>query len=80
MRLISDCRALEQQYDILLEHAQLEEPQPTRTGSKGRHKRTKGRNLLERLQKFKPAVLAFAAMKRFRLQITKQNGISGQLK
>jgi transposase len=51
---------IEQQYDILLEQAQVEEPQPTRTGSKGRHKRTKGRNLLERLQKFKPAVLAFA--------------------
>ncbi len=51
---------IEQQYDRLLEQAQIEEPQPTRTGSRGRHKRTKGRNLLERLQKFKPDVLAFA--------------------
>lgn len=51
---------IEQQYNMLLEQADVEEPPPTRTGSKGRHKRTKGRNLLERLQKFKPAVLAFA--------------------
>jgi transposase len=51
---------IEQQYDILLQQAQLEEPQPKKTGSKGRLKRTKGRNLLERLQKYKSAVLAFA--------------------
>lgn len=40
--------------------AQDEEPPPIRIGARGKLKRTKGRNLLERLQKFKPAVLAFA--------------------
>jgi transposase len=51
---------IEQKYDNLLEQAQEEEPPPIKTGKRGRYKRTKGRNLLERLQKFKPAVLAFA--------------------
>ena len=51
---------IEQKYDTLLQQAQKEEPKPIRTGIKGKYKRTKGRNLLERLQKFKPAVLAFA--------------------
>lgn len=51
---------IEQTYDNFLELAQEEEPPPIRTGKRGRYKRTKGRNLLERLQKFKPAVLAFA--------------------
>lgn len=43
-----------------MELAQGEEPPPVKTGKRGRSKRTKGRNLLERLQKYKPAVLAFA--------------------
>lgn len=51
---------IEQQYDRLLGQANTEEPQPVRTGKRGRLKGTKGRNLLERLQKFKGAVLAFA--------------------
>jgi transposase len=51
---------IEQKYDNILEVAQKEEPEPIKTGKKGKYKRTKGRNLLERLQKFKPAVLAFA--------------------
>lgn len=52
--------AIEQQYDRLLAQAQVEEPPPIRTGRKGKPKRTKGRNLLERLEKHKGAVLAFA--------------------
>jgi transposase len=51
---------IEQKYDTLLQYAQKEEPEPIRTKPKGKYKRTKGRNLLERLQKLKPAVLAFA--------------------
>ena len=51
---------IEQKYDILLQQAQKEEPEPIKINSRGKYKRTKGRNLLERLQKLKPAVLAFA--------------------
>jgi transposase len=51
---------IEQKYDRILELAQGEEPPPIKTGKRGRYKRTKGRNLLERLQMHKPAVLAFA--------------------
>ena len=51
---------IEQQYDNLLGQAQVEEPPPVNTGNKGKPRHTKGRNLLERVQKFKSAVLAFA--------------------
>lgn len=51
---------IELNYDLIISHAQIEEPQPVKTGKKGKLKKTKGRNLFERLQKFKPAVLAFA--------------------
>jgi transposase len=52
--------AIEQRYDLILEQAQKQEPPPEKTGTRGKLKRTKGRNLMERLQKYKPAVLAFA--------------------
>jgi transposase len=48
------------EYDQLCEMADIEEPLPETTGKKGKRKRTKGRNLLIRLQKHKDAVLAFA--------------------
>ena len=51
---------IEQQYDRLLTQAQAEEPPPISNGNRGKPRRTKGGNLMERLQKFKPAVLAFA--------------------
>jgi len=51
---------IEQNYDEILRQANLEEPMPIKTTKRGRLKRSKGRNLLLRLQKFKPAVLAFA--------------------
>ena len=47
-------------YDVLCHRAQQEEPPPQRTHPNGKRKRTKGRNLLERLIKYKAAVLAFA--------------------
>ncbi len=50
----------EKRYDRLLEAGEREEPPPERTGAKGKSKRTKGRNLLERLMKYKEAVLRFA--------------------
>jgi transposase len=48
-------------YDVLCHRAQQEEPPPQRSHPKGKRKRTKGRNLLERLIKYKSAVLAFAS-------------------
>lgn len=50
----------ELQYDSLLQEGFSQEPEPIKTSKKGKLKRTKGRNLLERLQKYKSAVLAFA--------------------
>jgi transposase len=47
-------------YDAVCQRAQQEEPPPTRGHRRGKAKRTKGRNLLERLIKYKAAVLAFA--------------------
>ncbi len=47
-------------FDSICNIAQKAEPPPIRVSKRGRAKRTKGRNLLERLIKYKPAVLAFA--------------------
>jgi len=53
-------KEIEEKYDLILSQADIEEPQPIKTGKRGKLKSTKGRNLFIRLQKFKPAVLAFA--------------------
>jgi transposase len=48
-------------YDRICEIAEKAEPPPIKTpGKKGKYKRTKGRNLVERLIREKKAVLAFA--------------------
>jgi transposase len=47
-------------YDAVCHRAQQEEPRPHRLPQKGKPKRTKGRNLLERFIAYKAAVLAFA--------------------
>jgi transposase len=47
-------------FDSICNIAQKAEPPPKRVSQRGRAKRTKGRNLLERLIKYKSAVLAFA--------------------
>lgn len=48
-------------YDELLALARAEEPPPEKKpGQRGRAKGTKGYNLLQRLEKYKPAVLAYA--------------------
>lgn len=47
-------------FDKICEKAQIEEPSSQVSGKRGKRKRTKGRNLLERLIKHKDAVLAFA--------------------
>jgi transposase len=46
-------------FDRIIEEAEREEPSPTRKVKTGRAKATKGRNLFERMQKRKSAVLAF---------------------
>lgn len=51
---------IEAEFDKIIQQGQQEEPLPPQTGKKGRKKRTKGRNLLERLENLKAAVLAFA--------------------
>ena len=51
---------IETEFDEIIQIGQLEEPEPKKTGEKGKAKRTKGRNLLERLLKYKQEVLAFA--------------------
>ncbi len=51
---------IEARFDRICKIADLIEPPPKKPQGKGRHKRTKGRNLLERLIKHKDAVLAFA--------------------
>ena len=58
--VISDFDAYEQRYDEILEIGEQEEPEPFRRNQKGKLKRTPGRNLLERLKKYKAAVLLFA--------------------
>jgi transposase len=48
-------------YDLICAIAEKSEPAPLKTqGKKGKYKRTKGRNLIERLIKEKDAMLAFA--------------------
>jgi len=48
-------------YDLICEIAEKSEPPPLKVkGKKGKYKRTKGRNLIERLIKEKDAMLAFA--------------------
>ena len=52
---------IESKYDRICRIGEKSEPPPMKTaGRKGRYKRTKGRNLVERLIKEKDAVLAFA--------------------
>jgi len=52
---------IEARYDRILVNGNLAEPPPMKTiGKRGRYKRTKGRNLLERLISEKESMLAFA--------------------
>jgi transposase len=63
---------IEERFDQIIRIGQLEEPQPQKTGKKGKLKRTKGRNLLERLEKYKVEVLAFA----FNVQVPFTNNLA----
>ena len=50
---------LRKHYQIILEHAEQEEP-PPQQGKRGRPKQSRGRNLLDRLRTYQDSVLAFA--------------------
>jgi transposase len=58
--VIAEMRAAEAGYRAILRSGEEEEPPPQRTHAKGKLKRTKGRNLLERLSKYQEEVLRFA--------------------
>jgi transposase len=58
----SDSEKYRQEYRVILKEAEKESPPPDETkreGKRGRLKRTKSRNLLERLQNFEEDVLRF---------------------
>ena len=56
---IGEIEKYEKSYERVLRKGEKEEP-PPKKGARGRAKRTKGRNLLERLKKHQEAVLRFA--------------------
>ena len=58
--IIEEIGDYKESYQALLEEADKEEPPPERVKRKGKLKRTKGRNLLERLRKHEESVLRFA--------------------
>ena len=58
--IIQEIVEYEKRYLEIIRVGEAEEPPPKRTNPKGKMKRTKGRNLLERLSKYKDLVLMFA--------------------
>ena len=58
--VITEMSRYEARYREILSAGEAEEPEPARVKTKGKLKRTKGRNLLERLQRYEEAVLRFA--------------------
>ncbi len=61
--IIRNIRRYEKNYDEILSQAEKEEPPPEKREGRGKMKRTRGRNLLERLRKHKEAVIRFAKEK-----------------
>jgi transposase len=57
---LAEFAGYERRYEKILAGGEKEEPPPERVHRKGQLKRTKGRNLLERMRKHKEAVLRFA--------------------
>ena len=57
---IKELGRFELRYNEIIKEAEEEEPPPQKVHQKGKLKRTKGRNLLERLHKHKESVLLFA--------------------
>ena len=61
--IIQEIGKYEKKYEAILKSGDKEEPPPKRTSQKGKWKRTKGRNLLERMSKYRESVLLFAKRK-----------------
>ncbi len=59
--IIQERESYQQSYQEILRHGEVEEPAAEKVNPKGKWKRSKGRNLLERLRKYEAAVLRFAA-------------------
>lgn len=53
-------KEIEQQYDAIIKDGKSQEPPPIQSGKRGKYKRSKGLNLLERLERHKTSVLAYA--------------------
>lgn len=58
--VVAEIGKYKENYQAVLEEAEKAEPPPERVNRKGKLKRTKGRNLLERLRKHEESVLRFA--------------------
>lgn len=58
--VIKDFKGYEKRYERLLKQAEKEEPPPEKINDRGKWKRTKGRNLFERMKKHQKAILRFA--------------------
>jgi len=57
--IIEEIGAYEKRYEAIIRAGQQEEPGPKKSNARGKWKRTKGRNLLERLSKYSDSVLRF---------------------
>jgi transposase len=58
--IIQEVESYQQSYQVILVEGEVEEPPAEKVNLKGKWKRSKGRNLLERLRKYEEAVLRFA--------------------
>lgn len=61
--VVTDFAKYERSYERILREAEGEEPLPEKRNPRGKFKRSKGRNLFERLKKHKESVLRFAVEK-----------------
>jgi len=51
---------IDKKYDEIIASGKAHEPPPIKSGKRGKYKRSKGLNLLERLEKHKTSALAYA--------------------
>ena len=60
--IIKEIGDYEKRYEAIIGAGEAEEPPPKKTNPTGKLKRTKGRNLLERLSKYRDSVMMFAKL------------------
>jgi len=60
--IIAEIGEYEKRYEAIIRAGQQEEPMPKKSHGRGKWKRTKGRNLLERLSKYADSVLRFGKL------------------